>query len=370
MNTTTLKQKLSIFNKLIDIISGIFLPIINVLMAAALLKGLLILITNLGWVDKADGTYQIFYAAADGFFYFLPIFLAFSAAKKLKADIYTSVMIAAALVYPNITALMNNGAGMEFLGLPVRSLNYPSSVIPIILAVALLHYVEIPLERYLPKTIKGFLKPLLSAIIVIPLTFLIFGPIGAFIGDSIGGGYNALYHTSPILAGAIFGFIWQPAVIFGFQWGMVPAIIDNIKNTGVDTCLPLLGPAVMGQAGAAMAVSFIAKNKSLKSVGMSSSIAAILGVTEPALFGVTVPLKRPMFAACIAGAIGGAIVGTSHAGAVAFAFPSMASLVVYLGEGFWTFFFSLILAFIISFILTFIFGINEADYNKKATKVV
>jgi len=369
MRTTGIKQKLSNFNKLIDIISGIFLPIINVLMAAALLKGLLILIVNLGWIDKADGTYQILYAAADGFFYFLPIFLAYSAAKKLKADVYTAVLIAAALVYPGITTLMQGG-GTEFLGLPVRALNYPSSVIPTILAVALLHYVEIPLELYLPKSLKGFLKPMLSIIIVIPLTFMVFGPIGAFIGDAIGGAYNIIYHTSPILAGAIFGLIWQPSVVFGFQWGMVPAIIHNINTVGVDSFLPLVGPGVLGQAGAAMAVSFMAKNKNLKAAGMSCSIAAILGVTEPTLFGITVPLKRPMVAACIAGAIGGGIVGTSQARAIAFAFPSMSSLVVYLGPGFWTFFFAMVLAFVISFVLTLIFGINEEEYNKKNVKEI
>jgi Phosphotransferase system IIC components, glucose/maltose/N-acetylglucosamine-specific len=363
MSTT---QKPNIFTKLIDIISGIFMPIINVLMAAALLKGILILITNLGWINSTDGTYQILFAAADGFFYFLPVFLAYSAAKKLKADPYTAVLIAAALLYPSITTLMKSGAGTAFLGIPVRSLNYPTSVIPIILAVALLHFVEIPLEKYIPNTIKGFMKPLLSVMIVVPITFLLFGPIGDFIGDAIAGAYSVIYNFSPILAGAVFGFIWQPSVIFGFQWGMVPAIINNINTIGMDTFLPLVGPAVLGQAGAAMAVSLKAKNKNLKAVAMSSSFAAILGVTEPTLFGITVPLKRPMLAACIAGAIGGAIVGTSHAGAIAFAFPSMSSLVVYLGEGFWVFFFAMILAFILSFILTLLFGFNEQDFNKKA----
>lgn len=365
MDTSRNTKKTNLFNKIIDIISGIFLPIINVLTAAALLKGILILITNLGWIDKTDGAYQILFAASDGFFYFLPIFIAYSAAHKLKADVFTSVLIATALVYPDISTLMKSGAGIDFLGLSVKSLTYPSSVIPIILAVALLHFVEIPLDKYIPNTIKGFLKPLVAATIVVPITFLLFGPIGALIGDTIAGTYSVIYNFSPVIAGTIFGFIWQPSVIFGFHWGMVPAIINNINTIGVDTFLPMVGPAVMGQAGAAMAVSFIAKNKKLKAVAMSSSIAAILGVTEPALFGITVPLKRPMLAACIAGGIGGAIVGTSHAGAVAFAFPSMASLVVYLGEGFWVFFFAMILAFIISFILTFIFRFNEEDYDQK-----
>ncbi len=363
MGITREQHEKNFFNKSIDTISGIFLPIINVLTAAALLKGILILITNLGWIDKSDGAYQILFAASDGFFYFLPIFLAYSAAHKLKADVFTSVLIAAALVYPDITTLLNSGTGTDFFGLPVRSLNYPSSVIPIILAVALLHFVEIPLDKYIPKTIKGFLKPLIAVIIVVPITFLLFGPIGDLLGDTIAGAYSVIYNFSPVLAGAVFGFIWQPSVIFGCHWGMVPAIINNINTVGVDSFLPLVGPAVMGQAGAALAVSFMTKSKKLKAVALSGSFAAILGVTEPVLYGITVPLKRPMLAACIAGSIGGAIVGTSHAGAVAFAFPSMASLVVYLGEGFWTFLFAMISAFIISFILTFIFRFNEQVYD-------
>jgi len=150
-------------------------------------------------------------------------------------------------------------------------------------------------------------------------------------------------------------------VVFGLQWGLVPVIIENIRTLGADTILPTLGAAVMGQAGAAMAVSLITKNKKLKILAMSCSITAILGVTEPVLYGITVPLKRPMLAACIAGAVGGAFVGTSHATALAFAFPSFISLVVYLGEGFWTFLLSLFVGFIIGFILTFLFKFKDPE---------
>ncbi|HWT27229.1 MAG TPA: PTS transporter subunit EIIC, partial [Mobilitalea sp.] len=239
----------SLFNKVIDTISGIFIPVLNVLMAAALLKGILMLITNAGLLSETEGAYRILYAMSNGFFYFLPIFLAYTASNKLKADPFTSVMIAAALVYPDITQAFNSGVHMNFFGLPVNSVNYPSSVIPIILAVGLLHYVELPLDRYLPQAIKGFLKPMISALIVIPVTFLVFGPIGSLIGDGLASAYAFLYGWSPIAAGAIFGLIWQPMVVFGVQWGMVPVIISNINQFGVDTILPLLGAAVMGQAG-------------------------------------------------------------------------------------------------------------------------
>ncbi len=358
MHTTT-NEKRNVFNRVIDTISGIFVPVINVLMAAALLKGVLLLIVNAGLLKETSGAYQIFYAISDGFFHFLPIFLAYTAAHKLKADPFTAMLLAAALVYPDITDYFAMGASLDIFGIKVPPVSYPSSVIPIILAVGMLHYVELPLERLLPGAVKGFLKPMLALIIVTPATFLVFGPLGAMVGGGLSASYSALYSLSPVAAGAIFGLIWQPVVVFGLHWGIVPVVLDHISTLGRDSFLPLCGPAVMGQAGAAVAVSILTKNKKLKSVALSGALTAMLGVTEPVLYGVTVPLKRPMIAACIAGAIGGAIVGTSEAGAVAFAYPSLTSLVVYFGKGFWTLVFAMAAGFIISLILTLLLKFNE-----------
>ncbi len=357
------KGSTNVFNRVIDTISGIFLPIINVLMAAALLKGILLVIVNAGLLSEASGAYRILYAISDGFFHFLPVFLAYTASHKLKADPFTSMLLAAALIYPDITNHFAQGKSLEFFGIAAAPVNYPSSVIPILLAVGMLHYVELPLERLLPGTIKGFLKPMLALVIVTPITFLVFGPLGTLAGNGLSSAYSAIYDFSPVLAGGIFGLIWQPMVVFGFHWGMVPVIIEHINSLGSDSFLPLCGPAVMGQAGAAMAVSILAKNKKLKSVALSGSLTAILGVTEPVLYGVNIPLKRPMIAACIAGAIGGAIVGTSKARAVAYAYPSMISLVVYFGEGFWTLLSSMIAGFFISMILVFLMKFSETDYQ-------
>ncbi len=360
------KTKSSRLRIITDTISGIFLPIINVLMAAALLKSFLLVFANYGVVSPESGIYRILYAAADGFFYFLPIFLAYTASHKLKADTVTSILVAAALVYPDMIRILENGAELTILGLPVTPVTYPSSVVPILLAVGLLHYVEQPLEKYIPGAIKGFLKPMIALIIVVPVTFLIFGPLGAMIGSVLAGAYATIYNLSPILAGVIFGFIWQPMVVFGLHWGMVPIIIEHVNTLGYDTFLPFCGAGVMGQAGAAMAVSILARNKKLKTVALSSSITAILGATEPVLYSISIPLKRPMVAACIAGAVGGAIVGTSNARAVTFAFPSMISLVAYLGEGFFTFLLSMITAFFIALVLGLLLRFNEEDFHMEA----
>ena len=364
-NQNQVKKEASLFDKAIDIISGIFLPVINVLMAAALLKGILLLLVNTGLILETSGAYQIIYAIADGFFYFFPIFLAYTASHKLKADSFTSVLIATTLVYPAITKLFEHGTALDFFGIPVGVVTYPSSVIPIILAVAFQHYVELPLEKYIHSSIKGFLKPMICVVIVTPITFLVFGPLGAMIGNGLSDAYSAIYNFNPVIAGAIFGLIWQPVVVFGLHWGMVPVILEHVSTLGRDSFLPLVAAAVTGQAGAAMAVSIMAKNKKLKTVALSCGITALLGVTEPTLYGITVPLKRPMIAACIGGSIGGAIVGTSNAGAVAYAYPSLVSLVVYFGEGFWTMLISMVVGFVIGMAMTFLLRFNEADFKAR-----
>jgi PTS system beta-glucosides-specific IIC component len=349
------------FNKLMDIISGIFIPIINVLMAAAVLKGILMILISTGMLSEADGIYRILYTLADSFFYYLPVFLAYTAAKKIGADHFTAILIALALLHPNIMEAFESGAGLEIFGLPVKQVTYASSVIPILLAIILLHFVEKPLDRYLPGAIKGFLKPLISIIIVTPITFLVFGPVGTIIGDALAHAYALLYNFSPMLAGVCLGFVWQPMVVIGLQWGMVPVIINNLAVYGMDTILPMLGPGVFAQAGAAAAVSIMAKDKKLKSIGISSSITAILGTTEPVLFSISVPYKTPMLAACISGAIGGGIVGHFQSRAVSLAFPSLITMVVYMGEGFTAFLVSCILSFIIAFGLMFVFRFKEKD---------
>lgn len=349
------------FSKLMDTISGIFIPIINILMAAAVLKGILMILVSTGVILETDGVYRILYALADGFFYYLPVFLAYTAAKKIGADPFTAILIALALLHPDITKAFENSTNLKFIGLSVKPVTYSSSVIPILLAVILLHYVEKPLDRYLPQVIKGFLKPLIAILIVTPTTFLVFGPIGTIIGDGLASAYELLYNFSPVVAGICLGFVWQPMVVVGLQWGIVPVIINNISVYGADTLLPMLGPAVFAQAGVAAAVSIMTKNKKLKSIGISASITAILGTTEPVLFGISIPYKTPMLAACISGAIGGGIVGYFKSKAVSFAFPSLLTMVVYMGEGFAAFLVSCILCFFIAFGLMFVFRFKEKE---------
>ncbi|SQC02935.1 PTS transporter subunit EIIC [Clostridium tetanomorphum] len=182
---------------------------------------------------------------------------------------------------------------------------------------------------------------------------MIFGPIGTLLGNVLANLYSIVYNFSPVMAGVCLGFLIQIMVIFGFHWSLVPLAINNIALYGYDTILALMGPAAFAQAGAAFAVYLKTNNRNLKTVSLSATISAIFGVTEPALFGVNLPLKKPMIFVCIGGAIGGGIAGATGASAISFAFPGLATLPVFLGKGFIGFVLACTVGLIISFLLTF-----------------
>lgn len=341
------------YKKVIDQITGIFFPIINALTAASIIKSVVVLLAAGGILAETSGCYQILYAASDGFFYFLPFYLAYTASKQWKTDPFISLFVPVAMLYPAITAVLENNGTMDFFGLTVPSAVYHSSVIPVLLAVGLLHFVEKPCDKFIPEAIRGFLKPIICAIIVLPVTFLLFGRIGTWIGDGLTKIFLTIYDLNPIIAGAFMGFVIQPMVVVGGHWSIVPVAINNISVAGYDIIMPLLGGAVYGQAGAALALGLIYKNdKKRRRLAFQGSMSAALGVTEPALFGATVPCMRAMMSACIAGAVGGAITGAAGTHCTSFAFPSYITSVAYVGPGFVTFLISMAVSFVIAFVLT------------------
>lgn len=346
-------------NPIINQITGIFLPIINIITATSILKSLLVLLAGFQLVDSQGGVYRIFYACADGFFYFLPFFLAYTASKQWKTDPFISMLIPVAMLYPDLVAVLERNEGsMAFLGLQVPNVVYHASVLPVLFAIGLLVIVEKPCDKYLPDAIKGFMKPILCCLIILPITFLVFGPLGTLIGNFLTKIFFFIYDFNPILAGAFMGFVIQPMVVVGAHWSIVPVCINNIATTGYDVILPLLGGAVYGQAGAALSVGLMypktEANKEKRQVAFQAALAAVLGVTEPALFGVNVALVRPMITACIAGAVGGAMVGAVGTHCYSFAFPSFLTSVAYVGPGFGIFLLSMVVGFILSMGLMFL----------------
>ena len=340
------------FKKVIEQITGIFLPIINCLTAASIIKSAIVLLAAGGMMDPAGGMYQILYAVSDGFFYFLPFFLAFTASKMWNTDPFISVLIPVAMLYPDLVNILENGQSLSFLGLPVMPSVYHSSVIPVLLAVGLLHFVEKPCDKFIPEAVRGFLKPIICMIIVLPFTFILFGRIGTWIGDFLTKIFFMLYNLNPVIAGLFMGFFIQPMVSVGAHWSIVPVCINNIQNMGYDIILPLLGGAVYGQSGAALALGILNKDKEKKRVAFQGALSAALGVTEPALFGCNLAQMRGMISACIAGAVGGAIAGTAGVHCTSFAFPSYITAVAYVGPGFATFLISMAISFVVGFGLT------------------
>lgn len=310
---------------LINGISAIFLPIVNLLSAAGILKGILAILTATAVLSTKSETYIVLNAMGDSLFYFLPVMLAYTSANKFGVNPFTAVVISGILLYPDLTQLMEKGNTVHFLGLGLRGVTYHSSVIPIIMATGFLYLVEKALEKVIPELIKGFMIPLISIIVVGFVTLAVFGSIGAVI---------------------------QPMVIFGSHWSFILIAMNNITVSGHDTILALMGPAVFAQAGAAFAVMLKSKNGAFRSVCASAVLSALFGITEPAMFGVNLPRKKPMVAVCIAGGIGGMIAGASKASALSFAFPSIATIPVFFGKGFLLFLLSCLLGFVIAFFIT------------------
>lgn len=316
----------TILGRLIDIVSSIFTPFLGAMAGAGVLKGFLTLALALNWLTDTSGVYIVLFAIADGFFTYLPVALAVTAARKFKTNEFLALALAMALVYPTITA--SAGQTLSFLGLPViiGASAYTSSVIPILLAVFIQSYVERFFKKVVPDFLQIICVPVAVFLIMAPLTFIAIGPIGSILGDWLGKGYGAIYGLSPLVAGAVMGGLWQVFVMFGMHWGFVPIALLNLTQYGSDSMVPMLLPAVISQAGAALAVFFMTKNTKLKGLAMSSTITAFFGITEPTVYGVTLPLKKPFIAACISGAVGGAIIGFSHVQNYAFGLVSILSL--------------------------------------------
>ncbi len=280
---TEKKEKKSILNSFIDMIAAVFAPTLGVLAGSGLIKGVLALLTSVGWLSIESGTYVVLNAAADAFFYFLPIFLAYTAAKKFKTDIFIAMVLAAALVYPSITTAFTDGTALNFIGIPVSLARYSSTVIPAILAVYVLSHLERLIRPRLHESVRNLLTPFICLIVMVPLTLMVVGPIANMASELIANGYLAVYNFSPILSGAVIGGFWQVLVIFGLHWGMVPVMTNNISFYGRDTLGPGCMTAVAAQAGAVLGVFFKAKDKKVKSLAISSFISALFGITEPAV---------------------------------------------------------------------------------------
>lgn len=365
----TPEKKESMVATLIDIVSGIFTPFLGAFTGAGLLKGFMVLFVTLGVLDKSTTTYAILNAAGDGVFYFLPIFLAYCAGSKFGAKPFISMAIASALVYPNITALFSatDPIAVDFFGIPVHMISYTSSVLPIIAACFVQAKLEKLLNRVIPKMLRGIFIPVLDLLILVPLTFIVVGPVTDMLGNGLSTIIEAGMHLCPPLGGFLMAALWPVMIIFGIHWAFVPIALNNLAVLGYDYLLPLTVGCNFGIAAACLAVFFKTKNKELKEIAGPDVISALIGgVTEPAVYGVLLKFKKPMVIVCLVNGIGGAICGIFNVTRnVQMSVNLLTIPAVWAVYGPWGVV-AIVVSFVGSFALTWLFGYSDKMLEKES----
>ncbi|MDT9717676.1 beta-glucoside-specific PTS transporter subunit IIABC [Paenibacillus sp. ClWae2A] len=362
-------------NAVLDTISGIFTPILPAIVGTGMLKGILALLVTLGVIQETSGEYQILSSVANAAFYFLPFLLAVSSARKFKVNEYIALTLAGTLLYPTIlnAFLANQLEPIRFLSLPVSIVNYTQSVIPIILGVWLLSYVHRWVDRFIPGPVKVIFTSMIVLVITVPILLIAIGPLGNYIGIYLEMGTSWLFAHSGPLTGIVLGGLMPLIVMTGMHYAFFPGTLQNLSKLGYDVLLlPINLVTNMSQAGAVTAVFLKTKDKSMKSIALSSGISALLGITEPALYGVTLKLKKPFYASLIGGAAGGGFITAVGLKCFGFAVPGLLALPLYIGPGggmanFWYALIGIGISFTVSFILTLLL---KWDEPKQATTAV
>ena len=370
-------------NRVIDVMSGIFGPLLGVMAALAILKGLLMILTATGVLSATSTTYAVLYAAADAFFAFLPVMIAATAARKFGSNMYTAMALAASMLYTQLVAVsllvegkatkitlqafLTAGNSVDFLGIPMQLPSYTGTVIPIILAVWAMSYLEKGLNKVIHESVRNFITPLVALVVTVPLALLTIGPAATWLAKNIAGAMMFVYGLSPMLTGALIAALWQVLVIFGVHWGLVPIFINNLAVNGYDTLKPAIWPAVMGQAGAALGVFLRIKSAQPKGLAGSAALSAIFGITEPAIYGVNLPRKRPFIIGITSAAIGGAITGAFGVKVYGYALSGILQLPLGfgdplgLGDTFLPFLLGTFTALVLAAVGTYLFGFTKDE---------
>lgn len=375
----TKKHNGGLGNRILQTITQMFTPLIPAIAAAGLIKGLLtaarLIMQNRGIDITVSDTYTILFAASQVIFYFFPIFLAMTSAKAMKCNQVIAMVIAGTLVYPSIdTMIQDVSVATNLFGIPVlkgawqigesvKVFSYTESVIPIILAVIAMAYLERGLKKIIPEVLQLILVPGLELLLMLPITLCVLGPVGIYIGNFIQMIYDFVIGISPMLAGALVGGLWGIFVIFGAHRALLPIGLNDVALNGRQNILAFAGAANFAQGGAALGVMLKSKKKEEKQIAASGTIAAALvGVTEPAIYGSNLRLKKPMICAVVAGAIGGAIMGLGGVYGDAFANNGVLTIFTYAAFGMTKFLFYLAgiaVSFFGAAILTYIIGWDE-----------
>ncbi|SEO88011.1 PTS system, beta-glucosides-specific IIC component [Amphibacillus marinus] len=373
VQNSSAKTKGNLLEKGLNNLASIFNPVVPALAGSGMLKAFLVIFRLTGILSDQSETYFILNTVSDAVFYFLPILLAYSASKVFKCNTFVAVALAGALMHPGFTNLMAEGTTqLSFIGLPINLMSYASSVLPAVFGVWFLSYVERFFNKFVPNAFKIVFVPAFTLLIAVPITLMVVGPVATYISNYISGGIEFLVERGGILAGIIYGGLQSTIVVAGLQHGILPLQIDAIARTGYNLYSPISGNNNVAQAGASFGVWLKSKNIRNKSVAASASISALLGISEPAVYGVTLRLKRPFLAAAIGAATGGAIAGGFGAQAYAIGGPSFVTLPMFISDtnpynvivvaGAFT------VSFIVAAILTCILGFEEIIDDHKSER--
>ena len=376
-------SNMSLADKFIDLISGIFNPLLGAMCAGGMIKGFNAMFLAFGWLSATSGTYVILNAIGDSLFYFLPIILGISSAKKFGINTYLGATIGAALCYPSIVSMASSKTAlftvfkgtfleapvhMTFLGIPVISMNYTTSVIPIIIAVWFASKVQKVARKIIPDVVKTFLVPFIVLLITVPVTFLVIGPVATWLGNGVAEIVSAIYNFSPVIAGILMGAFWQVFVIFGVHWGFVAVMMTNIAAMGFDPIIGLSFAASFAQTGVVLAMIFQTKDEKTRSIAIPAFVSGIFGVTEPAIYGLTLPRKKPFILSCIASAVGGGLIGLFGTKTYLMAGMGIFAIPCAMGKngidmGVYGLMIGMAVAIVLGFALQMIFGKKSVDGN-------
>lgn len=360
--TTEEQASGSIISNIFSAVSAIFAPLLPVLAGSGILRGLLILFVQLGIISEDSGTYSILFVASMSVFYFLPVLLAFTSARRFGASPYISALIGAALINPDFIALMGgagNGATTEFFGIPVVLMNYNSTVVPIILSIWAFSYLYKFLDKHIPETLKLVVVPLVSLAIMVPLTVIVIGPIGVYSGEAVANVVNWLIERSSVLTGILVGGGWSVLVSLGIHWAVNPIMINNVSTYGFDYIVPFTFACNFAVIGTTIGVYFKAKDKKLRSFALTGLVTiALSAIIEATLFGLLVKNKKLFLAQIIGGAVGGAYLGLMQVVTNAFVFGSVTTFPAFVGStssNFIQAMIGLLISMVVSAVLAFVF---------------
>lgn len=366
-------------DKVLAIISGIFTPILPVITAAGMIKAVLSLLVVFKVVTTEDQNYQILNFIGDAGFYFLPVFLGATAAKQFKTNQYLGMLMGAILLHPTFTTMVaafkEGGDAISLFSIPFTATTYSSTVIPIILSVWFMSYVEKFADKISPKAIKFFSVPLIVALVTSVVTFSLLGPAGAIIGQWLGDFFKWLESFGSWVVPTIVGIFSPFLVMTGTHYGLVSIGINNRMTLGYDTVAqPGMLASNVSQGGAALAIAFKTKDPDKRALASSAGITSVFGITEPALYGVTLQNRAALIGTMVSGGIVGFFLGIFNARNFSGGSPGLLTLGSYIGDNtlkyFYTALIGLILAVVISFVITFILYKEDAQESVKEKETV